>query len=559
MKNLLIVIFSFFTLATFGQSEKIKKVGEEIFKTYETPHPYLGTKKVGEEVVWSEEVVHNGASYIAVHFSKVQLSKGDFIVVRSPDSTRHWKYKDLNVKQDEAGLWSIPVYGEKAIIEIYSKNKEGNYGYSIDKIAVGFSENLMRDPEAICGTDDSREVKCYQNTEPNVYNKSRAVARLLINGTGACTGWLIGSDGHLMTNNHCVGSVADANNITVEFMAEGANCNTNCQSWFACSGIIEATSTTLIQTDVSLDYSLLKLPNNVSNTYGYLQLRSTGPVLNERIYIPQHPAAWGKRVSVVSDFDQSGFATINSLSQARCTGGFGNDVGYFADTRGGSSGSPVLGYNDHLVVALHHCAFCPNRGVASNDIINHLGINLPTNAIFIPPPPTLCFNNRIFLTPISGFLDQEVNNLIVGTFNNIILPGANVTYDAGNQVRLKPGFKALQGSRFHAFIDGCGGNAKINGEANEMDAIENDIGLKIYPNPLSESANISYTLHEEDRVSIYLYDATGKTITTLAENQAQTVGKHQLELNASNLLTGIYYIKLQSNENHIIKKVMIAR
>ena len=170
-----------------------------------------------------------------------------------------------------------------------------------------------------------------------------------------------------------------------------------------------------------------------------------------------------------------------------------------------------------------------------------------------------CFNNLTFITPLSGFVDQEVNNWIEGTFNNVILPGADVTYDAGNQVRLKPGFKALSGSRFHAFIDGCRGNAKINGEVSGIDVIENDIALKIYPNPLSESATISYTLANEDEVTIYLFDATGKTVTTLAKNNQQTAGEHQLELEATNLPTGIYYLKLQSNETNIIKKLMIAK
>jgi len=171
-----------------------------------------------------------------------------------------------------------------------------------------------------------------------------------------------------------------------------------------------------------------------------------------------------------------------------------------------------------------------------------------------------CFNNLTFITPLSGFVDQEVSNWIEGRFNNIILPGANVTYDAGNQVRLKPGFKALQGSRFHAFIDGCGGNRKISSDENQhLASIKNEMELNIYPNPTSHTANVSYTLLNKDEISIDIFDATGKMVTTLAKNQSQPAGKHQLELNATNLPTGIYYLKLQSNEMHIIKKLMITK
>jgi hypothetical protein len=71
-------------------------------------------------------------------------------------------------------------------------------------------------------------------------------------------------------------------------------------------------------------------------------------------------------------------------SETACSGTGYNDVGYWADTQGGSSGSPVLGYADHKVVALHHCrgsAGCasgsstsddPNRGVPIQLVIADL-------------------------------------------------------------------------------------------------------------------------------------------------------------------------------------------
>jgi len=180
-------------------------------------------------------------------------------------------------------------------------------------------------------------------------------------------------------------------------------------------------------------------------------------------------------------------------------------------------------------------------------------------ALMCASPPVVCDSNETFTAPIGGFLDQEVSNWIEGKTNNVIQVGANVTYDAGNRVRLKPGFKALEGSRFHAFIDGCGGNAKVNADTHGMDAIDNDIGLKVYPNPLSESANISYTLPKEDRLTISIFDAMGKTISILAKNKQQTTGQYQIDFDAQNLSTGIYYLKLQSNEMNIIKKMMITK
>ena len=150
-----------------------------------------------------------------------------------------------------------------------------------------------------------------------------------------------------------------------------------------------------------------------------------------------------------------------------------------------------------------------------------------------------------------------MDNRIEGKTNNIIRVGADVTYDAGNQVHLRPGFKALLGSRFHAVIDGCGGNEKINGEATSLDT--NDIELKVYPNPLSETANISYRLADDAEVTISLFDSTGKQVNNLLEKQAKQAGEHQQKLDASNLPTGIYYLNLQSTQTNLIKKLMIAK
>jgi hypothetical protein len=163
-------------------------------------------------------------------------------------------------------------------------------------------------------------------------------------------------------------------------MAEGSTCSTDCSDWFDCPGTIEATSGTLVKADYSLDYALVLLPDNVTSIYGYLQFRDTLPPIGERIYVPQHPGAYGKQLAVNSDIDGP-HAKIHSTDQPACHPGGPDDIGYYADTQNGSSGSPVISYNDHLVVALHHCADCPNRGVPIPSIISHLGTDLPTGAV----------------------------------------------------------------------------------------------------------------------------------------------------------------------------------
>ncbi|WP_375772481.1 serine protease [Archangium gephyra] len=374
-------------------SQRLKKVGEEVVRRLESPHPYAGLLPPSVSgALHAGTLIHPGASYIAPHFAALELEEGDYLLVRSPDGSRSWRYDNSHPGARD-GFWGLPIPGDTALIELHSPtlNRRGvlnKYGYRIDKYARGFSSLELEltggiQMELLCGGDDSGQARCYETSEAQIYNHARPVARLLINGTSACTGWLVGNQGHLLTNNHCISTATDAQNTTYEFMAEGTTCATLCDSWGACPGTVVATSATLVKTDAPRDYTLLQLPTNPTGTYGFLQLRPTSAVVDERIYIPQHPSAWGKKIAVTSSAtaDASGYAEVYSLNETACQAGGPSDVGYYADTQGGSSGSPVLGYADHQVVALHHCANCPNRGVPLRAIIEHLGSLLPPCAL----------------------------------------------------------------------------------------------------------------------------------------------------------------------------------
>jgi len=392
---LMAFIFSF---TTANLNAKVQ-VGEVIKENFASPHPYMG-----KGLVMEQEFHWPGAGYIAIHFSEFDLAKGDVVEISSPDGNVKYKYKEKGkeVKNSKkkgkkmlSEFWATHIPGDTAIVKLYSKNKKGGWGFNIDKWAHGYekgyiesvmsvmAEETISRAEAICSSDDKDWAKCHLGTD--MYDKSKAVARLLINGSSACTGWLLGSEGHLMTNNHCIGNQTDASNTDYEFMAEGSSCTTSCSSWFACPGTVEASSGTLVKTSSTLDYSLVLLPTNLTSTYGYMQLRNSLPILDERIYIPQHPGGKGKMLAVESDTDGP-YCKIYSTNEAPCMGGPG-DIGYYADTEGGSSGSPVLGYSDNLVVALHHCANCPNRGVPIPAIVTDLGSSLPANAIGDGDPP----------------------------------------------------------------------------------------------------------------------------------------------------------------------------
>ncbi|MEM9290370.1 MAG: trypsin-like peptidase domain-containing protein [Acidobacteriota bacterium] len=416
-----------FATAAPADAQKPVTAGEYIFETFQTSHPYVSSGQSEATLTWFDEINFPGAVYIAPFIDKIELAAGDELIIRSPDNKQRWVYTDLGRHDMGGGFYATHIRGDRLIMELWTTGTKNAFGVFVSHYGRGYNEqeilqfwaaglgekmNLPLPPaldESLCGADDSEEAKCYQGSEPDAYNTSRAVARLLRNGGSWCTGWLIGSEGHLMTNEHCIGSQSALASIDFEFMAEGPDCATDCSSPLACSGTIEASSGTMIQFDSPLDYALL-IPDtsaagntDLPGTYGFMRLRESGAVLGERIYIPQHPAGWGKRIGVESSYpdDVDGYAKVNSVTEVACSGAAVPDVGYWADTQGGSSGSPVLGHSDNRVIALHHCrgsAFCtsgnpntddPNRGVPVGAIIADLGANLPASAVCDPvAPPT---------------------------------------------------------------------------------------------------------------------------------------------------------------------------
>lgn len=80
MKRILLIVFVFFGFIAHGQNLVPEQVGEEIHKSFSSPHPYSGYAKEMDELVWTQNFHEKGASYLAFHFKKIELRNGDYYI-----------------------------------------------------------------------------------------------------------------------------------------------------------------------------------------------------------------------------------------------------------------------------------------------------------------------------------------------------------------------------------------------------------------------------------------------------------------------------------------------
>ena len=79
-----------------------------------------------------------------------------------------------------------------------------------------------------------------------------------------------------------------------------------------------------------------------------------------------------------------------------------------------------------------------------------------------------------------------------------------------------------------------------------------------YPNPFNPRTIISYEISEKSFVSLKIYDVLGNEITVLV-NEEKPAGYYEMEFNAAELSSGIYFYKLNTGRNSEIKKMVLLK
>ncbi|MDF0682572.1 MAG: T9SS type A sorting domain-containing protein [Candidatus Nitrosocosmicus sp.] len=73
-----------------------------------------------------------------------------------------------------------------------------------------------------------------------------------------------------------------------------------------------------------------------------------------------------------------------------------------------------------------------------------------------------------------------------------------------------------------------------------------------YPNPFNPQTTIEFSILNQSRVSLILYDITGKEILMVYDNQILTPGNYKVSLDFSKktLSSGTYFYSMKANDNN---------
>ncbi|TXH66176.1 MAG: hypothetical protein E6Q88_12400, partial [Lysobacteraceae bacterium] len=329
------------------------------------------------------EIATPDAAFIKVHFDYFNLPKGMAIEVYSPDRREVYRYDntrrdgytvDRASGQDGVRSFSaMSISGAVARVRLIGQAQEPwtrAHAVRVSRVLEGFPEgmleslqrdNLLGDigANATC-VNDKRAVACYATTDPITVNRSRPVARLVLARGSNCTAWRVGPGNHMFTNQHCIRTADEAASAEVWFNYQATACGGTTSGT-----VVKVTGASLLKNHGSLDFALFTVNNFASIAqFGYLGLDVRTPVLNEEIFISQHPGGRLKELAVVSNHVGGARCRIDEAVHDNLWGTL-SDTAYYCDTEGGSSGSPVIASSSNRALALHHVTYgsCLNGGV----------------------------------------------------------------------------------------------------------------------------------------------------------------------------------------------------
>ena len=108
-----------------------------------------------------------------------------------------------------------------------------------------------------------------------------------------------------------------------------------------------------------------------------------------------------------------------------------------------------------------------------------------------------------------------------------------------------------------SFSSEIGVDGTDNLNINKIIPVEYEL-MAAYPNPFNPVTNLEYGLVEYTNVQIVIFDLVGKQVEVLI-NKFQAAGYHSVVWNASNYPSGVYFVKMITDDYVNTEKLMLVK
>ncbi len=162
-------------------------------------------------------------------------------------------------------------------------------------------------------------------------------------------------------------------------------------------------------------------------------------------------------------------------------------------------------------------------------------------------------NNIIYAGSETGLYRSTNQGISWYAYNNSFSPSKNVI---GLSKDLNSGdtiIVSTEDAVYKVFRDFLTGFGNANNLIPEEYRLEQN-----YPNPFNPSTTIKFQLMKPGITTLKIYDGLGREVTSLVNNALQA-GSYEIEFNASQYPSGIYYYKITSGEFSQTKKMILAK
>jgi hypothetical protein len=161
----------------------------------------------------------------------------------------------------------------------------------------------------------------------------------------------------------------------------------------------------------------------------------------------------------------------------------------------------------------------------------------------------------------AGGYDAAIAATSISTSGNIVFNQySSGLYQAGNYVRLDPGFEAKAGSEFTARVKPCNNFFAQNGSiaVEEIQTAKTVTeNFRVYPNPASNQVTVEWSSNQEKPARLFLTDVAGHIVMELPSLKKINAGKMQVQFSTRQLKDGTYFVTLISDIKKHVNKLVV--